>query len=213
MRSPIQDVDGRPAALGGRLRAPFAARGARAKIAGAGAWIDKPNEPGRSRAGMPGPAGNPNESEPTWPPNEPEHHAIHTNPSRTENRTNLNITRDVNQPRAGLKTERTRGTGCLIILAAFGRPTMGGAAGRGSLVIGAAACFVRTMTRVGSMRGLSASLRAAPLMLRARLPVAEAVGRFVPEGGIGLGELPGPRDAAVAPPGRARAAPPARSGL
>jgi hypothetical protein len=65
----------------------------------------------------------------------------------------------------------------------------------------------------GSMRGLSASLRAALLMLRARLAVAEAVHRSLPEGGIGLCALPGPRVAAVAAPGRARAAPPARSGL
>jgi hypothetical protein len=63
------------------------------------------------------------------------------------------------------------------------------------------------------MRGLSASLRAALLLLRARLPVAEAVRRFVSEEGSGRCELQGPRVAAVAPRGRGLAAPPARSGL
>jgi hypothetical protein len=62
----------------------------------------------------------------------------------------------------------------------------------------------------GSMRGLSASLRATLLMLCARL--LKAVRRFVPEGGIGRYELPGPGVAAAAPPGRALAAPPARPG-
>jgi hypothetical protein len=61
------------------------------------------------------------------------------------------------------------------------------------------------------MRGLSASLRATLLMLRARL--LEAVRRLVLQGGIGLYDPPGPRVAAVAPRGRWLAAPPARSGL